>query len=155
MNRVRLLTVAVIGLLLLNFGVLSVLFFRDPGSGLRPPREEPKYIIIRKLHLDAAQQQQYQLLIDEHRSQMRLLEKESRDLKNELYSQLKRENPDSSLTDPVIQKIADTQKKIERVNFAHFQKIRALCRPEQLADFNSLVEGLTEIFAPPHPPKKR
>lgn len=63
MNRTKLLTIAVIGLLLLNLGVLGMMFLSKPPHPPMPPEmhggprpDGPKQIIIDRLHLDAAQQ---------------------------------------------------------------------------------------------------
>lgn len=156
MNKMRLLTLAVIGLLVLNFGLLAFLFLHKdgppPGHDRRPPHEEPKYVIIRKLGLDKAQQASYQTLITGHRSQMDVLNRQSLELKNELYTLLREEKPDTMVASALIHKIGEKQQAMERVNFGHFRQIRALCRPEQIPAFDSLAKELAGIFAPPHPP---
>lgn len=156
----KLLTLVVTGLLLLNFGTLGFLFFKKdprPERNRRPPHEEPKYIIIRRLHLDEAQQAAYQGLINEHRSHVNELNRQSMDLKNELYGLLRQEKPDTVLASSLIRQVGEKQEAMEHVNFEHFQQIRTLCKPEQLPAFDSLAKELAAIFAPPpspHPPKQ-
>lgn len=155
MDKMRLLTLAVIGLLLLNFGLLGFLFLkkeRQPEHNPRPPHEEPKYIIIRKLRLDEAQKAAYQGLIDEHRSKVTVLNRQNLELKNELYVLLRAEKPDTMVASALIHKIGRKQEALEHINFEHFRQIRALCKPEQVAAFDSLAKELAGIFAPPHPP---
>lgn len=155
MNKMRLLTLAVTGLLLLNFGLLGFLFLKKdhpPERERRAPHEEPRNLIIRRLKLDGAQQAAYQVLIDDHRSHMNVLNRQSLELKNELYSLLREEKPDTMVATALIRKIGGKQEAIEHVNFGHFRQIRALCRPEQLPAFDSLAKELAGIFAPPHPP---
>lgn len=155
MNKMRLLTLAVTGLLLLNFGLLGFLFLKKdqpPGREGRSPHDEPKHLIIRRLQLDEAQQAAYQVLIDEHRSHMNVLNRQEMELKNELYSLLSEEKPDTMVASALIHKIGDKQEAIEHVNFEHFRQIRALCKPGQLPAFDSLAKELAGIFAPPHPP---
>ncbi len=162
MNKIKLLTIAVIGLLLLNFGILAIMFFHHPNGrpdGLppkhgRPNGEGPKMIIIEKLHFDDAQQTEYQKLIDEHQTKTREARDKMFELKNELYAILKDDSVAVSKKEMIIQKIAENQKELELINFNHFQEIKKLCKPEQVDLFNHLVDELTELFSPQPPPRK-
>jgi periplasmic protein CpxP/Spy len=156
MNKTKLLAIAVIGLLVLNFGTLGVLLLHKPphpehGEMPPPNGEGPKRIIIERLHFDDAQQKQYETLIDEHRSKTRELNETSHGLHDQLFSLLKNDPVDKTKTDSIIQQIADNQKAIDNLNFEHFQKIKALCKPEQIKDFNELADELAKLFAPKRP----
>lgn len=160
MNRTKLLTIAVIGLLLINLGTLSVLIMHRPphpphGEMPPPPGEGPRQLIIDRLHFDDAQQKQYQLLIDEHRKKTNELHEASRGMHNDLYSLLKAEPADKAKADSIMLQIADNQKAIENLNFDHFQKIKAICKPDQIEDFNELADELAELFGPKGPPPPR
>jgi hypothetical protein len=149
MNKTRLLSIAVVGLLILNFGSLAFLFLRSPGHPNHPPMDEgPKQLIIERLGFDAEQQKQYGLLVDEHRTKMRELNIASREMHDELYSQLKNTTIDKTKTDSIIQKIAENQTALDNLNFDHFQKIKAICKTDQLDRYNALVEDLTQLFSP-------
>ena len=66
-------------------------------------------------------------------------------LKNELYSQLSKPMQDQQ-TDSLMTAISILQKEVEMINYAHFSDIRALCRPDQLDDFNTFAQELAQIF---------
>jgi protein CpxP len=156
MEKTKLLTVAVIGLLLINFGTLGFLLTR--GKGHRPPREvgrpEPKEIIIHKLHFDGAQQKEYAKLIQWHRGQITQLDENVREAKNDLYRQLNNAEVNIKTKDSLITVINSNQKQIEATHFKHFEDIKKLCHKDQLEDFNYLTEELSRIFAPkPHGPR--
>jgi periplasmic protein CpxP/Spy len=156
MNRTKLLTIAVIGLLLLNLGMIGVLFFTKPEFPMMdqgPRGEGPKKIIIERLHFDEQQQKEYELLVNEHKSKTQELHTASRAMHDELYLLLKSEPVDESKASSIIQSIADNQKSVEELNLNHFQKIKALCKPEQIKDFNLLVDDLGKLFAPKGPPR--
>ena len=51
--------------------------------------------------------------------------------------------------------IGENQQEIEKLNMDHFAKIKAICVGEQLNDFNSLVDDLTELFEQRSGPPKR
>ena len=161
MNRTKLLTIAVIGLLLINLGTLGVLMMHrpphQPQSEMRPPPpgEGPKQLIIDRLHFDDAQQKQYDLFIDEHKKKTNELHDASREMHNQLFSLLKSESIDKTKSDAIIQQIADNQKAIDNLNFDHFQKIKSICKPNQLEDFNELADELAELFGPKGPPSPR
>jgi hypothetical protein len=156
MEKTKLLTITVIGLLLINFATLAFLFLNGP-KGHRPPHEgspEPKEIIIEKLHFDAAQQKEYDKLIQWHRGQIDQLDGNLRQAKNELYSQLTQTETDVKAKDSLIAVINSYQKQIEETHFKHFEDIKKLCHQDQMEDYKLLTEELAGIFAPkPHRPR--
>jgi periplasmic protein CpxP/Spy len=111
MEKTKLLTIAVIGLLVINFGTLGFLLLK--GDNHRPPhggRPEPKQIIIEKLHLDAEQQKEYAKLIKWHRGEIDKLDGTIRQAKNELYLQLDANVVDVKAKDSLISVINANQK---------------------------------------------
>ena len=72
MSKIKLLTIAVIGLFLLNAGIITFMLLRNPpGPGVgRPPlhKEAPREAIIQMLHFDKEQSDQYKELIDQHQA---------------------------------------------------------------------------------------
>jgi periplasmic protein CpxP/Spy len=156
MNRTKLLTIVVIGLLILNLGMLCMMFLNKQPNSFPPAHgpkgDGPKMVIIERLHFDELQQKQYQLLIDEHMDKTQELHKASRQMHDDIFSLLKEDNIDKQKTDTLVQQIADNQKAIELLNLDHFQKIKALCKPEQVKYFNDLAEDLGHLFAPKGPP---
>ncbi|HEX8516106.1 MAG TPA: periplasmic heavy metal sensor [Bacteroidia bacterium] len=156
MSRTRLLTLAIVVLVLLNLGTLGTIFYQGMiHHKLPPPGEGPKMIIIERLQFDEVQQKQYEVLIDDHRKQTRELHEDSRKLHKELYSLLSEEPADHSKKDSFILRIAGNQKALDNLNFDHFQQIRELCKPEQIPAFNDLAEDLAELFGPKGPPEKK
>ncbi len=154
MNKTKLLSIAVIGLLLINLGTLGLMFFKyGPQHPDHPPRGEgPKKIIIERLNFDAEQQKQYELIIQDHRGKMHELNKNSRELHDELYSLLTNNTIYKVKADSIILNISENQKALDNLNFDHFQKIKAICKDKQLENFNGLVRDLTHLFAPQHGP---
>lgn len=152
MEKTKLLTISVIGLLLLNLGTLGFLFLNGPKNQRLPheDRPKPKTIIIEKMHFDAAQQKDYDKLIEWHRGEINKLDGNIREAKNELYAQLNQSEANIKAKDSLISVINSNQKQIEETHFKHFEDIKKLCRKDQLADFNELTEELSGIFAPKH-----
>jgi protein CpxP len=145
----RLLTIAVIGLLLLNFGTLAFLFLR---KGHRPPHgrgPEPKTEIARRLDLDEKQREAYEQLIRVHRDTISALEEDIHRTKKQLYAQLSGQAAGNA-ADSLTGRLGAVQVRIERIHFEHFRALRGVCRPEQLPAFDSLANDLERIFQPPH-----
>jgi Spy/CpxP family protein refolding chaperone len=160
MEKTKLLTITVIGLLLLNFATLGFLFISGT-KGHKPPhdipegRHEPKEIIIERLHFDANQQKEYGQLIEWHRRKIRQLEDSIRVSKNELYMLLNDDKVDEKAKVTLINEIALFQKQIEATHFKHFEDIKKLCKPEQQVYFNELTEELGRLFSRNKPPRPR
>lgn len=160
MEKTKLLTITVIGLLLLNFATLGFLFISGT-KGHKPPhdipegRHEPKEIIIERLHFDANQQKEYGQLIEWHRGEIRQLEDSIRVSKNELYMLLNDDKIDEKAKVTLINEIALFQKQIEATHFKHFEDIKKLCKPEQQVYFNELTEELGRLFYRNKPPRPR
>lgn len=158
MNRSKLLTIAVIGLLLINLGTLSFILLSSrssaPERGETPPRGEgPKRIISERLGFTEEQQKEYDVIIKEHRSHTNELTGRSRELHNALFALLKNDSTDRPTADALIEKIALNQKEIDNLNLEHFRKIKAICKGEQVQKYNELVDDLSHLFSPrgPHP----
>ncbi|KAB1157703.1 hypothetical protein [Flavobacterium luteum] len=160
MDKTKLLTIAILALLLLNLGTLGFLFFNGSKErqlfNLSGPQEkpEPKEIIIHKLNFDAVQVTEYEKRIDWHRSEIRRIEDEIRSTKNELCLQLNKDTISNTTKDSLINALANYQKQIESTHFKHFQDIKKICRKEQLADFTYLTEDLSKIFSHPRKPPR-
>lgn len=150
MTKIKLLTIAVVGLLLVNIGILAFLFLRKP---MHPPGERsirgnvtPKNIIIERLHFDKEQVIQYEKLIELHQQELRDLDGQIRATKNQLYSTLA--NDSNAGKDSLQAKLGEIQKQIEATHYNHFTEIKKLCKPEQLESFNALTHDLAKFFAP-------
>jgi periplasmic protein CpxP/Spy len=155
MNKTKVLTIAVIVLVLLNISVVATFMLNKPPH---PPgmegRQSPKTIIIERLHFNETQIAAYDDLIKEHRTTIQNKEEQLKLVKEELYALLAADNQTTS-TD-LITKINMIQKEIEEIHFNHFLDIKKLCKPEQLSDFNELTNELASLFSPihEHPPRR-
>ena len=151
MTKIRLLTVAVVGLLIVNFGLLAFLILNRPGGpprgGRMPEVEGPKKMIIKKLDLDKAQINAYELLIERHQAASRELNDEMKNAKNRLYATLTSDTEQGS--DSLINQLGTLQKQIEKVHYEHFIEVKKLCRPDQEVKFQELTRELAGFFAMP------
>lgn len=155
MDKVKLLTVIVIGLLLVNIATLGFIFFSGPKKGREQgKRPMPREIIIEKLHFDSNQIAAYDKTIKAHQRAIENLDREIRNAKNELYKQLNDTQINNQIKDSLLQQISNFQKHIETTHFNHFLEIKQLCHPDQLESYSELTEELSKIFSHPPRPKK-
>ena len=130
-------------LLISNIVLIGFLMMNKPKP---QNRKTPKDRIIKELELDENQVQSYEKLIEAHKQEMFATHKEIKELKKDLYLNLKKESP--TIADSLIIKIGDKIKHIEELHFNHFKDIKALCSDKQKEKFNSIVEELEQIFVP-------
>ena len=151
MTKVKLLSIAVIGLLLINLGILAYLFLR-PSQGTAPGRpggkmKEPREIIIRELGLDDQQIEAYEILIQKHQDGIRAIDRQIRDAKNSLYISLGTDQP--AQQDSLINRIGSLQMQVEALHYDHFAAIKELLKPAQMESFTKLSRELARLFGSP------
>lgn len=148
MNKSTFYTIIITGLLISN--ILLLIFALKPSGprGFDPDR--PRNIIIGRLKLDEEQVRRYDELIQAHRAEIAAKDREIMRCKSELYTYLTQDKGPAPL-DSLSGKIGQLQQEVEKIHYAHFLEIRALCRPDQLPAFDALSGDIAGIFNPPHP----
>lgn len=159
MERTKLLTIAVVGLLLLNLLTIGFLILntnrpRRPEPPGQNGGDGPARIIMERLGFDEQQQQDYRKLIDAHRDQTERLSIQSVELYQMYYGLLLAEKPDTARENALSQQIAQNQQAVARLNFDHFAQIKALCHPNQQANFTRLVGDLNRLFGRQQRPQR-
>src|SRR5829696_5446332 len=115
MNNVKYLMGLVIGLCVINIGLMAFVLFRTappshpPGI---PPEDRPRQLIIEKLGLDKEQVLQYDRLITSHRESVRQLDGKIMNAKNQLYRTLV---TDASVKDSLIDQLSALQRQVETI----------------------------------------
>ncbi len=147
MDKIKLLTYSVIGLVILNLGIISFLYLSRPYPNQDDNRRKPKDIIIDKLHFNAPQIKKYEDIIKKYRFTIDSINTNNREVKAELYTMLKLASVNKKVKDSLIQLTLVNQKRIEEANFKHFQDIKNICNKSQIDDFNDLTEELEKLFS--------
>lgn len=150
MSRVKTLSFIAIGMMVINLAILVFLFAKKPGQ---PKREGPRKMVIEMLHLDKSQVAQYDELINQHKKEIEIAQEKLMGAKNKLFNSL-RSDEEGSDQDALIQEIGALQIEIEQIHYAHFQQLKAICKPDQLKAFDELCLEIARLFAPP-PPGRR
>lgn len=150
MEKTKLLTFAVVALLLLNLGTLTFLVLHRPHPGMWPHErgeKGPADYIIRELNFNENQKTQFMKLVDAHRKSINELQKTERENHEKLFDAL--ESSDTVFVNTAIHAIGDTQSETAKITFMHFKDVRALCTPEQQTKFKSIINAALHMMSPP------
>ncbi len=145
MSKIKLLTLTVIVLMLINIITLAFFFSKRPMN-----RKNPKEVVIEKLHFDEKQVATYNELIEIHSEEIKTLNDDFLITKNNLYKELSKSD-NKMVTDSLLLQLATLQNEIEKTHYNHFLAIKKLCKPQQLNDYNALTNELSKIFSPKPP----
>jgi periplasmic protein CpxP/Spy len=149
-------------LLLLTANIVTlVLMWTNRNGNLKPAataeaKGQVFEFVTAALQLDSAQQQAYKMLRTEHQQGQRSLQDSIRKAKDDFFTLLQ----DASATEPAIQslsgRVAMAEQQLEIFTFRHFQKLRAICKPEQQKKFDHIIKDVLRRMAPgrrpPGPP---
>jgi len=143
MKKTQLLTIAVLGLLLLNGGILWVLL-RQPQHGPRHPHAPAslKNWVIGTLNLNDDQINTYEQLIRDHHSQVVRLESRIKVLRRQ--SMLQCTLKDSAQEQHTLDALAAAQRELQRQHIEHFRRLYQVCNPEQQALFTDMLRELPQ-----------
>lgn len=155
----RWLTIVTLLLLTANIVTLTLLWTskKTHAEHFNPPPPQPGgqvfEFITRELQLDAAQQQTYKALREEHQSQVRPLQDSIGKAKDRFFDLLKQEN----VSDPLVTQYSAWIGKLEQqrdiFTFRHFQKLRAICTKEQKLRFDSIIQQALRQMSRPRGPR--
>lgn len=115
-----------------------------------PQHSGPRNLIIERLKFDENQIQQYDELISQHRRQIREKRYGITDLKTHYYSLLKTDSQKKG--DSLINEIGKLSMETEKINYKHFQDIKRICRPDQMKNFDNLINDFENLFNRPDKP---
>ena len=149
-----------------NVVTLAILWMhnkKEPPAVIVPPgpQEQVFEFVTRELKLDTAQQEAYAKLREEHQAGVRPMQDSLRKLKDRFFSLLQQASPTDSLIQRYSREAADLDQQLTLFTFRHFQKLRAICNPEQQQRFDKIIEEVIHRLAPdrrrgmpPPPPRK-
>ncbi len=150
MSKVKLISSIAIGLLIVNLAILAFLFFNRPGH---PGGEGPRKMVIKKLGFDDSQIASYDALIETHKKEIKGVQEDLKKTKKELFSTL-RSDHDATDENQLIEHIGGLQMRMEQIHYAHFQALKSICKPDQMAAYNELCLEIAGLFDP-LPPKRK
>jgi hypothetical protein len=154
-GKSKMLVLLVIVLLLTNVAMLYYLLKNN--SEEKKTRDEKQVEYMRKeLRLDESQLHQYISLRAKRDSVMAPLNESLRESKMKMIGYLRQ--PAGSVPDSVVkataEEISDKQKEIEFAFYEHFRRIQAICKPDQIPLFDSvLIKMVNRTTNKPEPKK--
>lgn len=135
-------------LLVTNLITLSVFWSKKTQDEHRPDQNggdrqrRMGQFMVNELKLDKEQEAVYWKLRDTLVSQQKPLMDSIRNTKKRFFDLLKDPTPGNSILDSQMNEVANLQKKLDLVTFQHFQQVRALCKPEQVLKFDTVVKEI-------------
>jgi Spy/CpxP family protein refolding chaperone len=152
--RQRWLLVLVAILLLTNIATLSIYWIKKPdhdgGPGRNPGEREKRMgqFMVDQMKFDATQEAAYWKMRDSMMSIQKPVMDSIRSSKKRFFDLLNQPGATDSLLIAHTNEIADLQKKLDIATFRHFQKVRAICRPDQLQKFDTVIKEIVNRMTP-------
>ncbi len=127
----------------------------DDHQGHRPQGGPQLFeYISNELKLDQKQKAAYALLRDEHHSGAEKLQDSIKAAKDELFTMLQQPNTSEENIIAQSNKAAALTAQLDVFTFHHFQKVRALCTPDQQKKFDEIIqEAIRSMIRPQGPPR--
>lgn len=138
-------------LVVLNLALLFTIWFRPGGDKdlvyYRPGEGGPKDALTELLKLDVKQQAAYEQLKKAHRDSINVLMKESHEMRNRFFDQLKTDSVDYGKVATYATAISAYGEDIEMLTFEHFRKVREICTTEQKKVFDEVINDAMHKMA--------
>ena len=147
----KLLTWLVILLVIAN-AVSIAMFWLNKNQKPPQPKGTPNEFLVKELKLDAAQQQQLDVLVKEHRQAAELLREKVKSAKDNLFELVKQNDATDSVKQAAAAAVSKITEELDILTVNHFQKVRSLCNTDQQIKFDEIIHQVTAMIAQPRPP---
>jgi periplasmic protein CpxP/Spy len=127
-------------LVLLNLGLIGSFWFFK-GQQPFPPARNIGHFLIKEVGFSDEQADQYKSMIEEHQRTNREIFGQIRKAKSELFHF---SDPDPQKKQAILEQIAQLHAQQDQATFDHFNKVRALLRPDQQTIFDRIITDLLE-----------
>lgn len=141
-------TALIIGLLLLNVGLVTTIWLGD-CNGPKGPHGNPPHgglLFEKELGWDATQVAQFEALRAEHHKNMQGFHKELNVLKTQMLDLVTQESDDG--LEEVLTKIGAKHADLDRITYEHFTAIRNICGPDKRGKFDELWQDIKGKLMP-------
>lgn len=140
MNKIKLLSIVVGLLVLLNVIVLSFLFLgmnNHPNQG-PPNREGTRNSLIEKFGFDENQINLFEISRTKHMELSRSHSKQLEEASIAYYNS----SASNEIRDSLYSNVESMTQKTYKANSTHFEDVRNICTPEQLPEMDNFIKGL-------------
>ena len=140
----KILTVAVILLLLVNIATIIFIAKGKRPEGPRRSRGNPFEMMDKELNLSEQQRAEVKKLRDAHFETMRPLSDSIRAAKSSFFNLVKEPDVSDSTLNAYSRRISDIQSYIDKLTFAHLQRVRKLFNAEQQKKYDEFVQKMIQ-----------
>jgi Spy/CpxP family protein refolding chaperone len=146
MKNNRILTIAVVALLLANIALVIFLLTDKSKNENRPHgnRIEPSEMMVKELGMTEEQKKEYKTLKEEHFKNVRPLFDSVRAAKTAFYAYVKEQEVDDNVLDSLSRKISARQTELDKLTFAHFRRVRKIFTPEQQFKYDAFIQKMMQ-----------
>ena len=144
--------IVILVLVTLNIVTLATIWFHHKQEMEAPERRkrgDAANFLINELGFDSTQKLAYQQLIEQHQKDLHEIREQIKEAKESYFELL----ADSAVSEATIKssslKSAAIEQEIDIETFHHFQKVRALCNPEQKRKFDLIIKDVVKLMGPP------
>lgn len=144
-----------VGILLLTNLMLVIFFVGKKDKDEHPIGPRPSRAAVMKGFLkdsvgfDDQQLAQYETIRTQHDERMKALFEQLRGAKLDFYKLIDQPGISDSASHRASVLIGERQQAVDQAFFNHFREVRALCRPEQQAKYDSLVQRIIRRMVSP------
>ncbi len=154
MESSKFLKIVIVILLLINISTLGFMFMQRPAHGMPPPPPDAGAFLSHELNFTEDQEKQLDLLRRENRSVIETFRENGKEFHDQFFDLLNSSPVDSGMVSSKADSICSNQKQIELATFYHFQKVRAICNPEQKKKFDEVIKEALRMMAPRPGPRR-
>ena len=139
-----------------NIVTLAMLWIHKNGHEDKqhfPPAGQDVFSYLsNELKLDKQQQEAYAAMKDAHHEAAQKLQDSIRTTKDALFTLLKQGNVTDDAVMQLGNKEASLNIQLDTLTFHHFQKVRALCNPDQQKKFDNIIQEALRMMGRPQGP---
>lgn len=143
----RMLTIAVVVLLLLNAGTLGYLLL-GPAAGPRGPVHR---MVEKELHLTQAQVETYTKMHQSHHKAMDSLNRQYAQTLERYFAQIGQSAVNTQVADSIEASLSAITTRKARITLDHFVAFKAILTPEQATKFLALLPEVMHVMQPQRP----
>jgi len=143
--------VVIVLLLLVNTAVLAMLWFKKKPLPPRPGGDARAFL-VKELNLSKTQQDTFDILKNDHRSQVSDIQEQIRANNDELFDLLAADRVDSAAINTLTSSIGEKEKQRDVITFYHFRKLRSTLNAQQQEKFDQTIRKGMRMAGPPGRP---
>jgi len=143
MNNSKFLKIVILLLLVINISTLTFMWLHKP-----PKNDAVGDFFNKELQFTTQQKEQFELLKQQHRSQVEALRADNKEMHDAYFELLKNPKVDSATVKKAAAAILKIKEQEELALFYHFQKVRAICNTSQQQKFDEIINEAARMMAP-------